>query len=299
MIRDFLSYLPSSVDELPPLHEPYDPVDHEPDELLDLVPKDPRRTHDAHRLIELVVDEGSFFEIAPRHGRARITGLARIEGHPVGIMANDPRHLGGATDVAAGAKAARLIQLCDLFHLPLVDLVDEPGLMVGLGLGAPGHRARRRPTGVHQQPVAHAVDRDHRPPPVRRRRPGPPPPGRDVPPLRLAERAVGFDAHRRRRVGGVPPGDRGGRRSRRQADRDRGAPRAASAHRSAPRRRPARTSSTPADTRAVVAEFVEDAQRVLRHLGTTSGTALPPLPYLPYELSAGRRCRRRRSTPGR
>ena len=92
--------------------------------------------HDARRLIELVVDEGSFFAIAPLYGRARITGLARIDGYPVGVMANDPMCNGGATDVAAGSKALRLLQLCDLFHLPLVDFADEPGLMVGPRVGA-------------------------------------------------------------------------------------------------------------------------------------------------------------------
>jgi acetyl-CoA carboxylase carboxyltransferase component len=61
-----------------------------------------------------------------------VTGLARIDGLAVGVMANDPKHLGGATDVTAGAKAARLVQLCDTFHLPLVDFADEPGLMVGI-----------------------------------------------------------------------------------------------------------------------------------------------------------------------
>jgi acetyl-CoA carboxylase carboxyltransferase component len=78
-----------------------------------------------------VVDQGSFFEIAPLYGRARITGLARIDGYPVAIMANNPRYNGGSTDVAAGSKAMRLMQLADLFHLPLVSLADEPGFMVG------------------------------------------------------------------------------------------------------------------------------------------------------------------------
>src|SRR4029077_1401985 len=81
---------------------------------------------------ELAVDDGSFFEIAPLYGRSRITGLARVDGYPVGVMANDPLRAGGATDVAAGQKAIRLLQLCDTFHLPLVDFADEPGLMVGL-----------------------------------------------------------------------------------------------------------------------------------------------------------------------
>src|SRR5215207_1073026 len=131
-IRQFLSYLPSSVDEMAPRGEATDPVDRREDALASLVPKDPRKVHNAKRLIELVVDEGSFFPIAPMYGRARITGLARVDGYPVGVMANDPMFHGGATDVAAGQKALRLLQLCDMFHLPMVDFADEPGLMVGL-----------------------------------------------------------------------------------------------------------------------------------------------------------------------
>jgi acetyl-CoA carboxylase carboxyltransferase component len=131
-IRRFLSYLPTSVDEMAPRRESADPVDRRAEELASLVPRDRRRGHNARRLIELVVDEGSFFPIAPMYGRARITGLARIDGFPVGVMANDPMFHGGATDVAAGQKALRLFQLCDTFHLPLVDFADEPGLMVGV-----------------------------------------------------------------------------------------------------------------------------------------------------------------------
>lgn len=128
--RRFLSYMPSSVYELPPRGTPADPPPGN-EELLSIIPREPRRGFSPHRIIELLVDEGSFFEIAPLHGRARITGIARVDGYPVGIMANNPMHLGGATDVAAGGKALRLIQLCDTFHLPLIDLADEPGLAVG------------------------------------------------------------------------------------------------------------------------------------------------------------------------
>jgi acetyl-CoA carboxylase carboxyltransferase component len=77
------------------------------------------------------VDRGSFFEIAPFYGRARITGLGRLNGYPVGVMANNPM-FGAATDVSAGEKVMRLIQLCDTFHLPIVSFADEPGFMVGL-----------------------------------------------------------------------------------------------------------------------------------------------------------------------
>jgi acetyl-CoA carboxylase carboxyltransferase component len=128
--KRFLSYMPSSVYELPPRATPRD-APAGTDELLSIIPREPRRGFSPRRIIELIVDEGSFFEIAPLHGQARVTGLARIDGHPVGVMANNPMHLGGATDVAAGGKALRLVQLCDTFHLPLIDFADEPGLAVG------------------------------------------------------------------------------------------------------------------------------------------------------------------------
>jgi acetyl-CoA carboxylase carboxyltransferase component len=131
-IRRFLSYLPQSVYELPPVVDCDDPVDRIAPELRTLVPDSPRRIHDARLLLDLVLDRGSFFEIAPRYGPARITGLARMGGHPVGVMANNPRHNGGATDVAAGSKAMRLMALCDTFHLPLLSFADEPGFFVGV-----------------------------------------------------------------------------------------------------------------------------------------------------------------------
>lgn len=131
-ILRFLSYLPTSVDEMAPRSEPHDPADRAEDALTTIVPKSRRRPFDARKLIGLIVDRDSFFEIAPRYGRARVTGLARIGGYPVGIMANNPMHNGGATDVAAGSKALRLIQLCDTFHIPLISLADEPGFQVGV-----------------------------------------------------------------------------------------------------------------------------------------------------------------------
>jgi acetyl-CoA carboxylase carboxyltransferase component len=130
-IRRFLSYLPSSVNEM----APRGPTDDDParanDALLSILPRNRRQSYDARALLKLVVDKNSFFEIAPLYGRARITGLARIDGFSVGIMANNPRFNGGSTDVAAGSKAMRLMQLCDTFHLPLISLADEPGFMVG------------------------------------------------------------------------------------------------------------------------------------------------------------------------
>lgn len=131
-IRKFLSYLPSSVYEMAPRGPVGDDPSRAEHELLSFVPRDRRKPYDGRKLIKLVVDKDSFFEIAPDYGRARVTGLARMNGYPVAIMANNPRHNGGTTDVAAGNKMLRMIQLCDTFHLPLISLADEPGFMVGL-----------------------------------------------------------------------------------------------------------------------------------------------------------------------
>lgn len=130
-IRRFLSYLPPSVWESAPRVETGDDPERRDERLLSVIPRNPRRVYDAHRVIDAVVDQGSFFEIAPEYGRARITGLARLDGYPVGIMANNAL-FGGSTDVAGGEKVIRLIALCDTFHLPLVSLADEPGFHVGL-----------------------------------------------------------------------------------------------------------------------------------------------------------------------
>jgi acetyl-CoA carboxylase carboxyltransferase component len=132
LIRRFLSYLPANVWELPPRGSTEDPVDRRDEQLLSIVPRNPRQVYEPRSIIEAVVDQASFFEIAPLYGRARVTGLARLNGYPVGVMANDPRQRGGSTDVAAGNKVMRLIQLCNTFHLPLVSIADEPGFMVGL-----------------------------------------------------------------------------------------------------------------------------------------------------------------------
>ncbi len=132
LIRAFLSYLPSSVWELPPRGETSDPVDRREEPLLSLIPRDPRQIYDPKALVRYVVDRDSFFEIAPLYGRSRVTGLARLNGYPVAVMANNPKHHGGATDVAAGNKVLRLMQLANTFHLPLISFADEPGFMVGL-----------------------------------------------------------------------------------------------------------------------------------------------------------------------
>jgi acetyl-CoA carboxylase carboxyltransferase component len=131
-VRGFLSYLPPSVYEVPPRGAAGETVSQPQDALLEIMHPARRKSYDAHALLRTIVDRDSFFELGALYGGGRITGFARIDGYPVGIMANNPAQNGGLTDVAAGAKVAQLIQLCDLFHLPLVSLADEPGFMVGL-----------------------------------------------------------------------------------------------------------------------------------------------------------------------
>ena len=129
--RQFLSYLPQNVWELAPRAEPTDDPERREESLLSLIPRNRRRVYQPRKLLEAVLDRGSFLEIQPHWGKARITGLARADGYPLGVMINNPRENGGATDKAAAEKAMRLIQLCDTFHLPLVYFCDEPGFSIG------------------------------------------------------------------------------------------------------------------------------------------------------------------------
>jgi acetyl-CoA carboxylase carboxyltransferase component len=131
-IRRFLSYLPSSVWDMPPRIEPVDDPERREEALIDVIPNNSRRVYEPRKILDMVLDGDSFFEIQPEFARSRITGLARVDGYPVGVMINNPKYLGGSMDKAAGEKSARLLQLCDTFHLPLVYFCDEPGFMVGL-----------------------------------------------------------------------------------------------------------------------------------------------------------------------
>ncbi len=132
MIKRFLSYMPSNVWEIPPRIEPADDPGRRDEELLSIIPRERKKGYDARAILQHVLDHDSFFEISPFYGRSRIVGLARVNGYPVGAMINNPRHLGGSMDVAAGNKVIRFLQLCDTFHLPMVYLADEPGFMVGI-----------------------------------------------------------------------------------------------------------------------------------------------------------------------
>ncbi len=130
-IRRFLSYLPPNVWELAPCASADDPAGRRAEELIEIVPRNRRKIYDMRRVIDLVLDEGSFFEIGRLYGRGLITGLGRLSGQPVGVLANDCRHLAGSMTEAGARKTRRLIELCDTFHLPVVSLIDEPGFMIG------------------------------------------------------------------------------------------------------------------------------------------------------------------------
>jgi len=133
--RRFLSYLPASVYEAPPraARDAADPPDRREEELFTIIPRKRTTTFDMRRAIRLMADRGSFFEIGPLWGTDQIVGLARFDGYPVGIMASDSRHENGGALTADGCgKLTRHLDLCDLFHLPVLNLVDNPGFAVGL-----------------------------------------------------------------------------------------------------------------------------------------------------------------------
>jgi acetyl-CoA carboxylase carboxyltransferase component len=130
-IRTFLGFLPPNVFEPPPVAACDDPPERESEELLSIVPRNRRRAYKMRRVIELVVDRGSFFETTPGFAREQITGLARASGHPMGVLANDCCFAGGAMTAEGAQKVRRFIDLCDTFHLPILSLVDEPGFMIG------------------------------------------------------------------------------------------------------------------------------------------------------------------------
>lgn len=131
LVRRFLSFLPNHVDDLPPVEVCEDPRERREEELLSIIPRDRRKIYDARKLVEAVLDRGSFFEMTARYGRSQITGLARLDGRPVGVLANDTRFYAGAMTADGAQKVRRFVDFCDTFHLPILSFVDEPGFMIG------------------------------------------------------------------------------------------------------------------------------------------------------------------------
>lgn len=130
-IRRFLSYVPQNVWELPERSVSGDPPERAEEALLNIVPENRRHPYDMKKIIHMVVDKGSFFELQPTFGKSVIIGLARLDGFVAGIIANTPLSIGGAIDGPAARKQTRMIDLCDTFHIPIIFLVDVPGFSIG------------------------------------------------------------------------------------------------------------------------------------------------------------------------
>jgi acetyl-CoA carboxylase carboxyltransferase component len=130
-VREYLSFFPLRAGEKPPRRATTDPRDRRDEALLDVIPDNPRQAYDVKKVISRLADDYRYFEIKSRWARNLVTALARIDGRPVGVVANNPMFYGGVLDVNASDKAARFINLCDAFEIPLVFLMDVPGFMVG------------------------------------------------------------------------------------------------------------------------------------------------------------------------
>ncbi|HEV8248730.1 MAG TPA: acyl-CoA carboxylase subunit beta, partial [Gaiellaceae bacterium] len=127
--RYLLSFLPQNNLESPPYAAPSDPVDREDAELDALIPDNPNKPYDIRQAIQRVVDDGEFLEVHERYAENLVCGLARLGGHAVGIVGNQPHSLAGVLDIDASVKGARFVRTCDAFNIPLVTFVDVPGFL--------------------------------------------------------------------------------------------------------------------------------------------------------------------------
>ena len=132
VIKRFLSYLPQSVWQAPTRINCDDPIDRRDESLLSVIPRDRRQMYEVRNIINSILDKDSFFEINPGYGKSLVVGLARLDGYAIGIMANDTCYDGGAVTATASEKMMRFVDLCDTFHLPMVNLVDNPGFLIGV-----------------------------------------------------------------------------------------------------------------------------------------------------------------------
>jgi acetyl-CoA carboxylase carboxyltransferase component len=127
-VRRLLAYFPQHAGEDPPMGLPTEPLAGDPG---DVVPADPRKVYDVRDVVARVVDGGELLEVQPRWARNLVVGFARLDGRPVGIVANQPRYLGGVLDAETAQKGARFVRTCNTFNLPLLVFVDTPGFMPG------------------------------------------------------------------------------------------------------------------------------------------------------------------------
>lgn len=132
-VRYLLSFLPSNNQQDPPYFVPTDQPSRRCDELLDIVPAEPNRAYDIRDVIASIVDDGDYLEVQSLWARNIVCAFARLDGHVVGLVANQPHVLAGALDIDSAEKAARFVRTCDSFNIPLVTLVDVPGFLPGVG----------------------------------------------------------------------------------------------------------------------------------------------------------------------
>jgi len=129
--RELVSFLPSSNRVPPPVRQTEDTRAREDPALDRIVPSDPNTAYDMGALVRRVLDERDFFEIQPHYARNILTGFGRMEGHTVGVVANQPQELAGCLDIDASVKAARFVRFCDAFSIPILTFVDVPGFLPG------------------------------------------------------------------------------------------------------------------------------------------------------------------------
>ncbi len=130
-LRALLSYIPANNLEDPPYAPPADDPERMEEALQSIIPDNPKKAYDMIQVIDAVVDAGSFFELQPFWARNIVIGFARLDGYPVGVVANQPMHLAGTLDIDSSVKAARFVRFCDAFNIPLITFVDVPGFLPG------------------------------------------------------------------------------------------------------------------------------------------------------------------------
>ena len=130
-VKKLLTYLPSSYLENPPLAESSDSAKRINERLRNVVPEDPDKPYDVKDIVELIVDNGDYLEVAENHAANIFTAFARMNGQVVGIVANQPKVMAGTLDIDSSVKAARFINICDAFNIPLITLEDVPGFLPG------------------------------------------------------------------------------------------------------------------------------------------------------------------------
>jgi acetyl-CoA carboxylase carboxyltransferase component len=132
LVKELLSFLPNSYRESAPRHDTEDDANRRCDQLLSLMPSDPKKSYDMKKILKCILDKGHFFELKARYARNILTGFGRMDGWCVGMIANQPSYLGGTLDVDASDKGSRFIRFCDAFNIPLLTFVDVPGYLPGV-----------------------------------------------------------------------------------------------------------------------------------------------------------------------